>query len=246
MWILIFILILIGLVLCLPRAAEAKEVAWSYCGENGPEHWAELSKEFAAAIGNAQSPVDIASEMVRQNQGRPISFHYSPGGYTVLDNGHTLLMVPDDKAASYIVLGEETYHLQQFHFHVPSEHTVNGVPYDMEIHFVHRNADGDLAVVGLLVCEGAENELIARSWAVAPETAGEDAVRVDGVYDPAHFLPANLDNIQYCGSLTTPPTVEGVTWVLLKEHGEASKDQLEHFLRVIGENARPVQRGIRQ
>jgi carbonic anhydrase len=35
---------------------------WGYSGPSGPDHWAELSKEFAAcAEGRNQSPIDIAA-----------------------------------------------------------------------------------------------------------------------------------------------------------------------------------------
>lgn len=33
----------------------------------------------------------------------------------------------------------KTYTPLQFHFHAPSEHTVEGKYYDLEVHFVHKN-----------------------------------------------------------------------------------------------------------
>jgi carbonic anhydrase len=30
----------------------------------------------------------------------------------------------------------------QFHMHAPSEHTIDGRSYDLEVHIVHTNADG--------------------------------------------------------------------------------------------------------
>jgi len=44
--------------------------------------------------------------------------------------------------------------LKQFHFHHPSEHTIDGKAYPLEMHFVHAAPDGDLAVVGVLFEEG--------------------------------------------------------------------------------------------
>ena len=33
--------------------------------------------------------------------------------------------------------GEDSFESLQFHFHAPSEHTVDGVQYDLEMHIVH-------------------------------------------------------------------------------------------------------------
>lgn len=45
------------------------------------------------------------------------------------------------------------YNVTQFHFHVPSEHTIDNERYDLEIHIVAKLIDGDseaLTVVGIL------------------------------------------------------------------------------------------------
>lgn len=43
-----------------------------------------------------------------------------------------------------------TFKPLQFHFHAPSEHTVGGYQYDLEVHFVHLYEDGSLAgVIGV-------------------------------------------------------------------------------------------------
>jgi carbonic anhydrase len=45
--------------------------------------------------------------------------------------------------------GGDRYQLTQYHFHAPSEHTINARHADVEGHFVHKNANGDTAVVGV-------------------------------------------------------------------------------------------------
>ncbi len=44
--------------------------------------------------------------------------------------------------------------LLQLHYHAPSEHTVNGNSFPMEMHFVHKHEDGGLTVIGVLIEEG--------------------------------------------------------------------------------------------
>ena len=41
----------------------------------------------------------------------------------------------------------ETFVPLQFHYHAPSEHTVNGLLFDLELHFVHTYQDGSLGSV---------------------------------------------------------------------------------------------------
>ncbi len=42
------------------------------------------------------------------------------------------------------------YRLLQFHVHSPSEHTIDGKYYDLEVHFVHQHyTENKLAVVGV-------------------------------------------------------------------------------------------------
>lgn len=42
------------------------------------------------------------------------------------------------------------YYPAQFHFHSPSENSIDGDLKDAEVHIVHTNAEGQYAVVGVL------------------------------------------------------------------------------------------------
>lgn len=45
-------------------------------------------------------------------------------------------------------------------------------------------------------------------------------------FDPATLLPACLDYWTYDGSLTTPPLLESVTWIVCKEPISVSSEQV--------------------
>jgi carbonic anhydrase len=132
-------------------AAQDEPPHWTYEGEEGPEHWGELSPDYAAcSVGEAQSPINIADPVEASLVN--ISFEYHESALNIFNNGHTIQVNYDE--GSSITYNEDTYLLKQFHFHHPSEHSINGVPADMEIHFVHADATGNLAVVGVMLVEG--------------------------------------------------------------------------------------------
>jgi carbonic anhydrase len=138
---------------------------WAYEGEDGPEHWGELSPDYATCkTGAQQSSVDIAG--VAPGVEGSLTFAYQESDLAPLNNGHTVQA--NYAAGSSISLDGETYALVQFHFHAHSEHTVDGRAYPVEAHFVHESAAGALAVVGVMLTEGAANEAFAPVFAHLP------------------------------------------------------------------------------
>ncbi len=211
---------------------------WEYDGDGGPAKWGDLAQEFATCkTGKTQSPVDIGGGAATDL--KPIEFNYSPGALEVLNNGHTV-QVPR-LAAGAITLDGKTYDLQQFHFHAHSEHTLNGKPTEMELHLVHKNMAGELAVVGVLMKEGKPNPALAAVAQHIPKVAGEVQKAADVKLNAADLLPASRGYYHYMGSLTTPPCSEGVHWLVLKAPIEVSKEQIAAFTAVMHQNARPVQ-----
>lgn len=218
-------------------AAGELHGGWSYHGESGPEHWSELDPAYAAcATGRRQSPIDLGASADMAEDGphmawRPVALS------TENNNGHTVQVTPN--SAGHITLDGTRYELAQLHFHHPSEHTVDGAHAPMEIHFVHKAASGALAVIGVLVAEGAENRELAAIWAHMPGEEGGHAERVT-VHLPK-LLPKDPALWRYRGSLTTPPCSESVEWVVLQSPIEASAQQIEAFATLYEDNHRPVQ-----
>jgi len=216
----------------------AGDTDWSYSGEKGPEKWGELSPEFAlCADGTAQSPIDIrnASELDLVD----IAFGYGETANNIFNNGHTIQVNVDE--GSYIIYNEITYKLLQFHFHSPSEHTINGEAAAMEIHFVHQDPNsGALAVVGILLAAGdAENGAYAPIFDNMPSEVGEPAAR-GGAIDLEALLPEERRYFTYQGSLTTPPCSEIVRWLLLDAPVQLSQAQIDAFVDLYDYNARPT------
>lgn len=224
----------------LVKNAPAHEIHWSYEGEGGPPAWGQLKPEYrTCGIGKRQSPIHIEDSITLQGPAEPIQFNYQPSSGTVINNGHTIQV--DVQGDNFITVRGTTYRLIQFHFHHPSEERVNFKAYAMVAHLVHRSADGQLAVVAVLLDPGLANGLINKVWTYMPLDAG-DAVRMPaGLVDLNEILPQDQRYYQFLGSLTTPPCSEGVLWMVLKQPVALSHEQLKLFGQLYPNNARPIQ-----
>jgi carbonic anhydrase len=226
-------------------AHEPGAVHWAYEGEEGPDHWGELSDDFVlCSTGAQQSPVDIGT--AADADLADIAFHYQTSPLTILNNGHTVQASYAEGSSieldgSAIEVDGGTYQLVQFHFHTPSEHAINGAAADAELHLVHRSDDGKLAVVGVLIYEGAENAALAPIVGNLPDEADEQLAPAGVTVNAADLLPASHLTIRYSGSLTTPPCSEGVAWNVMVAPIEMSADQLAALEAIMGHNARPIQ-----
>jgi carbonic anhydrase len=210
---------------------------WSYEGEAGPARWGELSPAFRSCeLGLEQSPIDLANGVTAELGGPDIA--YRTMQLRVINNGHTIQVNADP--GSSCMIGGTRYELQQFHFHHPSEHLLSGKRFDLECHFVHRSAAGDLAVIGVFVKPGGTNVALQPVWSAMPAHEGPE--RAAGItIDPGALLPAGHGFFRYMGSLTTPPCTQGIVWTVLHQSIEASPEQIRQFAALFINNARPVQ-----
>jgi carbonic anhydrase len=215
------------------KGGEKHAAHWGYDGEMGPERW---GKEFpTCAKGKSQSPLDIRGPFVKTRT--VVTTDYKDGPLKLVNNGHTIQV--NVTPGSKIRIDGVPHELLQFHFHRPSEEKVDGKPMAMVVHFVHKSADGKLAVLGVLLKEGNENPGIKTLWANMPMEEGPE-VAPEGVrFNPANLLPREFDFYSYEGSLTTPPCTEGVRFFILKSTVNVAKEQVAAF--PFKRNARPVQ-----
>ena len=217
---------------------------WTYGKTDaaGPSHWGDLAQEFSTCEkGMEQSPIDIRNATPSSSAPK-IVWHYNAAMLKVENNGHTV-QSNTETSNNYVTIDGEKYSLAQFHFHNPSEHRIGGVPSDMEMHLVHKNAAGKLAVIGVLINEraGMENKSFKPIWDVLPReknTKVEHAVEVK----LTSLLPPRTEYVHYKGSLTTPPCSEGVRWFVLKEPVTMSSGQVEMYTSIFEtQTNRPVQ-----
>lgn len=228
-----------ALMACAAGAATAGDGShWTYAGEGGPEQWAKLSPDnYACAAGKNQSPVDVKGTLHAAL--KPLKMDYHAGGNEVLNNGHTLQV--GFQPGSALWLDGERFELKQYHFHAPSENLIKGQSYPLEVHLVHADKDGNLAVVAVMFKQGAENKALKALWPQLPKEAGAKNA-LSAPLTAAALLPAKHGYYRFSGSLTTPPCSEGVRWLVMKDPVTVSKEQVASFAALIHHpNNRPVQ-----
>jgi len=247
---------------------------WSYqeVDDHGPNHWPGVCHD-----GKQQSPIDIRDQdTIRADLGmwKLWPYHGKGGGdfvhsAEILNNGHSLKMTPIDNKNMHIHGAglADKYQFAQLHLHWGnesrhgSEHTINGRPYPMELHFVHYNTkypdigeslshEDGLAVIGVMFeLSSSDNpSLIPLIDAATKVTSAKDKSMMSQSINLKSLLPANVDVFyRYQGSLTTPGCNEIVTWSVIRQSISVSENQLKQLRRLedsdgfsMGNNFRPV------
>ena len=219
-------------------AAAAGAVQWSYSGSQGPEYWGKLAPEFSiCSTGKNQSPINLTGMV--EGELPTLKVNYKVEGHEVINNGHTIQI--NYASGSYMSVGDKSFALKQVHFHSPSDNTIEGRSYPLEVHFVHADKNGNLAVIAVMLETGKPNAELQKAWAEMPMEKGGKAALKETV-DAGKLLPQNLGYYRYNGSLTTPPCSEGVSWFVMKSPDTASTEQVDKFVRAMKHaNNRPVQ-----
>ena len=217
--------------------AADEGIHWTYEGEYGPEHWGELSPNYIQCkVGLNQSPIDITDAIEAHLPA--LTLDYTSNTINLINNGHTAQV--NVEPGNYLRVGGEEFELLQFHVHVPSEHTIDGEVFLLEVHYVHQNAKGQLAVVGVIYTEGEDHPKLAQYLSVVPREIDEP-VTFEVPLRELPIVASDKDYFRYNGSLTTPPCSEGVRWYVLKKILTVSQKRRDVFNQLIGDDARGPQ-----
>ena len=184
-----------------------------------------------------QSPVDIAGYTTGDRQ--DLSFAYTGHAKSLTNTGEFVKVNYEN--GSSIRLDGHTYQLTAAHTHNPSEHTLNGESFALEMHLVHKRESGEIAVVGILYRLGEPDPAIQSIIDAAPKQ--DETITPTSPMKPSDFLPAGHGYFAYTGSLTTPPYTEGVRWHVMSETAEVSEQQVTQLAALTGggANNRPIQ-----
>lgn len=226
-------------VLACGLAGPVSAQQFGYTCETCPANWGVLGEAFEACrVGEEQSPVDISEP--RQQRLAPVHFDYGEVTLMSVDRTVNIELELEDQAG--VRVRGERFETLQFHFHSLSEHFLFGEQFDLELHLVHRAADGKLLVIGRFIVPGDPLEELDEVIAAIEAGGGFDVTD----FELDVFVPSKQTSYRYRGSTTTPPCIEAVRWILMTEPLELSEDQIERIqlaLRALNDgfdNVRPL------
>ncbi|KAL3819760.1 hypothetical protein ACJIZ3_005665 [Penstemon smallii] len=224
------------------------ETSFSYVvgAPNGPQNWSNLNSSWIlCGTGQSQSPINLPGDraaVLPASRGS-LTRNYKPAPATIRNRGHDIQVEWTGNAGGIVINGTE-YKLDHCHWHIPSEHTVNGTRFAMELHIVHTSLNGDIAVIGVLYNFGLSDPFLARLSPYLRNVSHEEETQV-GILNPWKINFDGSAYYRYNGSLTTPPCSENVTWTVIKKVKTVSRAQVTALQNAIHDgsvgNARPIQ-----
>jgi carbonic anhydrase len=187
--------------------------------------------------GRRQSPIDVVAP-ARQKL-PALEFHYRPTALRIANDGHTARARFAN--GSQLMIGKETFTLQQFHFHTPGGDRIGGEEFSMAAHLLHKSKSGQLLALVVLFRQGAENPALAALWPHLPAHVDGDHTVANATADASDLLPVSHAYYRYQGSLTASPCTEGVTWLVMKQPLTLSAAQLAFWRTRFADNIRGPQ-----
>ncbi|XP_006727213.1 carbonic anhydrase 13 [Leptonychotes weddellii] len=225
-------------------------LSWGYGEHNGPIHW---NKFFPIADGDQQSPIEIKTKEVKYDSSlRPLSIKYDANSAKIISNsGHSFSVDFDDTEDKSVSLWTHGYFgewkLQSitiiilFDGQVVPNLTVDLLHATSSLHVVHWNSDkypsfveaahepDGLAVLGVFLQIGEHNSQLQKITDILDSIKEKGKQTRFTNFDPLSLLPPSWDYWTYPGSLTVPPLLESVTWIVLKQPINISSQQLATF-----------------
>ncbi len=180
-----------------------------------------------------RSPIHLEATEPQPAQ-RVSEMYHHLSRVSLRDVGNTLSA--DIQPGGILTINDRQFSLFDAHCHTPSEHTIRGTPADLELHLVHQDSTGAIAVIGILF-DRAPGAHPVDVLITSPATAAA----LDEPISVAGLLPEGSRRFVYTGTRTTPPLTKGVQWVVYEDVQSVGIDSLEAFADRYGPNNHPIQ-----
>jgi len=210
--------------------------------------------------GPNQSPVDLSKYMDTQGQTKYLLWfdyyvdpHLRAGREAELVNdGHGLRYDVRENGVDmgFVKVGKQEKPVSQYTFHAPSEHSLDGAIFPLELQVYHE-AEGQRGIVAVAVFfrEGPSNPFLkallksmhgaAPVWSSAKgEASGPISRRLPNAFNLESIIPRGdpareRSFYNYQGSLTQPPCTEGVDWWVLSTPITATREEIRFIRRAL-------------
>ncbi|OAA54547.1 tat pathway signal sequence [Niveomyces insectorum RCEF 264] len=156
-----------------PRAEDGVKIGnFGYNGLTGPTNWLGIDEaNIQCAVGTRQSPVDMVAGAFPRIAGTAINLQIPDIAETEFENLGTTVEVVANQGGTMTIPDVGDFKLQQFHFHLPSEHLDNGTSQAMEMHMVWEGAENASSVAVLSAYIGLVGQNGAGSGAGTSQAA---------------------------------------------------------------------------
>jgi len=223
---------------------------WDYA-KHGADWGAQCS-------GEGQSPIDITKFVDIGGQTKSVLWfdYYADPSLTadtaaaLSNSGHGPFFADPKIDLGYVKIGAEESEAFEYVFHAPSEHTIDGQVYPLELQILHKRPNGELLGVAVLFKNGGSNEFLKAIKTAAPSmpmwhidtaattaklsAAEAAAFNLEAVLQTGGVHPGgDMTFYSYTGSLTSPPCTGGLEWYVSAEPMEASKDEIKHITAAV-------------
>ncbi|CAK4075750.1 unnamed protein product [Aphanomyces euteiches] len=193
-----------------------------------------LAAAKSKSTGKRQSPIDLPAPELTPAGDETVELTLSKSSAYLSHLGKTVQAAWDGGKKGKLVLNGEKYKALQLHFHMGSEHLVDGEQYALEMHIVHQNVDDpdQLAVIGVLFEESDEaNPFLDQIFPALEDDEFVNGTQVDlgVIHGKSLDLTPGTVFYRYPGSLTTPPYSENVEWLVSAVIQPISTKQLEAY-----------------
>jgi len=226
---------------------------WDY--EDHGASWPN-SAAGASCGGTGQSPIDIIKYVDLGGQTKSVLWfdYYSDAQSgtmaTLRNDGHAVFYEDLKINIGDVKIGDTEYKAFKYEFHAPSEHTIDGQVYPLEIQIMHKDASGKMLGISVLFKYGPSNKYLAALKSAIPDMPmwnvehGAGMAPVSGknvdFFNLEEILPdgevhpgGDMTFYNYEGSLTAPPCTGGVDWWVTAEAVTATRDEIAHVRKAI-------------
>ena len=213
--------------------------------------------------GKKQSPINVITSNVQCNAYlTPLALnnaYYQQISGTLENNGHSVKFKPTSSVNAIMTTPVGYYKLDSFHMHwgagqgKGSEHLVNGIASELEVHFVHKKVNAQSTTASdyyaVLSVRGSMHYVssygIFSKLDVTKIVNSGTKITISGIR-MSLLLPSSGAYYYYQGSLTTPDCNETVQWFLLKNTIVVPRPFLVNLRKVRDNYGKPITFNYRQ
>jgi len=152
--------------------------------------------------------------------------------FLLINDKHIFSLTPQTNE-NYIILDNQRYDLKQCHIHVSAKHKIDGKLNHMELHIVHESTAGNLAIMGVFLQIGEENDILREAFEKSSQVSKNRPLLLQKI-NLRELIPYKTRILRYEESLDH----QEKQWILCEKAISLSSEQLDSFIAHFGIRSR--------